>query len=314
MAPEQMAPEQARGSTGDVRSDIYSLGILLYEMVTGKPPFESTSVDQLLVAKLSGSNDFPSPRADLPPELNALILKCLEVDPADRFQTMAELGNALSEAIPDLGVADLAQLVLTAVERVRDSEIENQISTQEVTPSRIRQDEVRHANGVLPVIEIRAARDPQHNGERLSASTRSQAEGDAVQKRDITLVESLPDDNYRGGDAKREGLPQPRGTYLRTIDSPNTISECFALSRDKMTIGRGVSNDIVLNTPKASRFHAAVMSKKGHSYIEDFNSANGTLLNGTRISQRCELHDEDQIQIGDYILEFRRENPAEEAP
>ncbi len=87
-----MSPEQARGLAVDARSDLFSFGIVLYEMVTGKPPFRgSTSIDTLTAIL----REHPVPAVELnpevPAELERIIGKCLEKDPADRYQDSRDL-------------------------------------------------------------------------------------------------------------------------------------------------------------------------------------------------------------------------------
>jgi hypothetical protein len=102
-APAYMAPEQAQTGPVDQRADIYSLGCVLYEMLTGKPPFEADSILELLDLHLTATPVAPSARrADqgpantLPAELDAVVLRALEKDPADRWPDMAAFGEALA--------------------------------------------------------------------------------------------------------------------------------------------------------------------------------------------------------------------------
>ena len=99
--PEFMSPEQIRGKTLDGRSDIYALGLVAFEMFTGKLPFEGKSAQDMMIARLRGQ---PLPlrkaRADLEftPQFEKALMKAIEAEPTGRYQTAAEFGAALVEA------------------------------------------------------------------------------------------------------------------------------------------------------------------------------------------------------------------------
>lgn len=100
-----MAPEQVNGQSVDGRTDVYSLGVILFRMLAGAPMFDVESLSDLVRHQLST----PAPRiaeravgpVDLPDALEAAVLKCLEKDPARRFQSMRELEIALAAAMGD---------------------------------------------------------------------------------------------------------------------------------------------------------------------------------------------------------------------
>jgi serine/threonine-protein kinase len=96
-----LSPEQARGGSIDARSDIYSLGCVLYEMLTGKPPFDG---DTPLSIAYKHVEEEPVPPSSLnpavPPELEAVVTKAMAKDPDDRYGSAAEMAGDLREAAP----------------------------------------------------------------------------------------------------------------------------------------------------------------------------------------------------------------------
>jgi Tol biopolymer transport system component/tRNA A-37 threonylcarbamoyl transferase component Bud32 len=93
-----MSPEQAEGRTIDGRSDIFSLGAVLYELTTGQRAFRGDSPLSVMAAVLQQEPQPPGDlRKDLPPELGRIVMRCLRKDPARRVQSMADLAVALEE-------------------------------------------------------------------------------------------------------------------------------------------------------------------------------------------------------------------------
>ena len=94
--PAYMPPEQLLAEPVDARSDLYAAGVVLYECLTGKPPFEAASVTSL-VAKLLTQEARPpvAVNAEIPPALSALIMRLLAKKPDDRVQSAAELSQQL---------------------------------------------------------------------------------------------------------------------------------------------------------------------------------------------------------------------------
>lgn len=91
-----MSPEQVQGGEVDARSDLYSAGIMLYEMLTGVRPISGDSSWAVMNAHINKTPGSPSAiNASIPPLLSAAILRSLEKKPADRFQTAFEFANAL---------------------------------------------------------------------------------------------------------------------------------------------------------------------------------------------------------------------------
>ena len=115
---QYLSPEQARGASVDQRSDLYSMGIVLYEMLTGEVPFTGESPVEIAMKHLSDTPRPPSLlRPDIPPDLDMVVLRALAKNPDDRFQTAEEMDAELERVAAGVGVtaetADAATAVLS---------------------------------------------------------------------------------------------------------------------------------------------------------------------------------------------------------
>ena len=90
-----MSPEQARGMSGDHRSDVFSFGVVLYEMLTGRQPFQGETVSDVLASVLARDPDLAALPPDLSPRLSELVERCLEKQPKRRWQAMGDVRHEL---------------------------------------------------------------------------------------------------------------------------------------------------------------------------------------------------------------------------
>ena len=108
--PAYMSPEQAAADPNiDHRTDIYAMGVMGYELLTGRPPFLGASAQEILAAHLTAEPDpVTKHRVDTPPALEAVVMKCLEKRPGDRFQETDEMLRQLEViATPSGGVPSM---------------------------------------------------------------------------------------------------------------------------------------------------------------------------------------------------------------
>ncbi len=115
---QYLSPEQARGETVDPRSDVYSTGCLLYELVTGVPPFQGDSPVAVAYQHVRENATAPTTRVpDLPRALDSIIMKALAKNQLNRYQTAADMRTDLQRALANQPVT--AEAVMTDAERTQ---------------------------------------------------------------------------------------------------------------------------------------------------------------------------------------------------
>jgi serine/threonine-protein kinase len=100
--PKYMSPEQVTADVIDARSDLYSLGMVMYKMMTGVHPFEGKNFLDLLLGRFEFVPEPPTrrrPDLDIPPELNRIVMRALENDPEARYDTAADMAAELSSFV-----------------------------------------------------------------------------------------------------------------------------------------------------------------------------------------------------------------------
>jgi hypothetical protein len=121
--PYYMSPEQLRGRQNlDRRSDVYSMGVMLYELLVGRLPFEADNIGDLMVAiTVSGAPPLSAARPELGAEFAAVVKRALSPAPEDRFQSALELRDALLAALPSLPLSARTVVQMQTTVQVGDA-------------------------------------------------------------------------------------------------------------------------------------------------------------------------------------------------
>ena len=113
---QYLSPEQARGAPVDDRSDLYSVGVLLYELLTGVAPYNGDTPVEIAMKHLSAVPEPPSAkRPEIPPELDAVVLRALAKNPDDRYQNAGEMDADLSAISKGLEISETTTDAATTV-------------------------------------------------------------------------------------------------------------------------------------------------------------------------------------------------------
>lgn len=279
--PNYIAPEQIRNIDVDFRSDMYSLGVVMFEMITGRVPFDYKIPNKIMLGHVMEPP--PSPRqlnpANCPPQLEAVILKMLRKGPDERYVDMQAVIEALDEVVTAYPQAR-ALMQTTATDTAQFS-----------PPQPPLQGGVRRL--FQPFQKILGARaDVDTTG-----PDRSQRRGsDPPTKPSLT-----PDPGVDQSGARM--VLQERNV---TINIPD---------KEKLVLGRtrgNVTADIDLEPYQASKFGVsrrhALLTKRGKSWwLEDLHSLNGTFVNDVEIKEGhpVALKDGDVVRFSHMIFVFQ---------
>jgi serine/threonine protein kinase/beta-lactam-binding protein with PASTA domain len=133
---QYLSPEQARGTSVDQRSDVYSLGIVLYELLTGTVPFTGDTPVEIAMKHLSTIAEPPSTRRhDIPRDLDLIVMRALAKDPNDRYQSTEEMDADLERFMRGAAVSPVTEESATQIMRVPVDPIAATAATM-ITPRR----------------------------------------------------------------------------------------------------------------------------------------------------------------------------------
>src|SRR5205085_8158259 len=113
---QYLSPEQARGAPVDARSDLYSLGIVLYEMLTGKVPYTGDAPVEIAMKHLTAVPDPPSKlRPDVPHDLDAIVMRAMAKEPEQRYGSAEEMDADLARVARGVAVSQKTEEAMTQV-------------------------------------------------------------------------------------------------------------------------------------------------------------------------------------------------------
>ncbi|MCA9423231.1 MAG: serine/threonine protein kinase [Nitrospira sp.] len=182
--PHYMSPEQARGKPLDGRSDIYSLGIVLYELLTGKLPFDSG--DTFAIA-LSHVNDPPPPLPDHLQDLQTILIKSLAKDPEKRYPNAIEFADDLRACFEKAKPGEVKTESSITPERTSSSSTNSSSKVQSEEPGGLSPFSLGIVGGSLAIALLLFMFNGERNSSQAPTSTSSSASQSTAQRREQAL-------------------------------------------------------------------------------------------------------------------------------
>lgn len=283
-----IAPEQARDSNPDFRADMYSLGVVLFELATGELPFDYENPNKVLLAHVM---DPPPNPLDLnpacPPALANVILKTMAKKPDDRYADMQQMILALQEVLVAPEPAPVEPAPVVAPPAPPEPEEEAGIGGF-----------FRKLFGRKKETPARKAKEPEISS-KTAPRERLSLQDDDDDDDDFTMQLNLAD-------------APPAVTARLLIRDKNVTLPLPA--KDELIIGRTYGNstaDVDLEPHEASKFgvsrrHARLMRQGDHWLIEDLSSLNGTFVNDREVKagRPVQLNEGDRIRLSQMQLTF----------
>jgi beta-lactam-binding protein with PASTA domain/predicted Ser/Thr protein kinase len=245
--PTYLSPEQAQGQVVDARSDLYSLGCVLYELLAGRPPFTGDTPVAIAYKQVNETPVTPSTHnADIPPRLDAVVMKCLAKNPANRYQSAEELSADL-ERVKQGQDVEATPLMAAGIGGDATQVIARPQPTQVMTPPEEEGSSRKVWLGVLIGLLIFAL---------LAAG--GYLIGQALSNKDQPTVVALPDVTGQQYDAAKSKLEaDPYLLVVQRTDKQSSKPEGTVLSQDpvaqsQVQTGSTVTLTVAIPFPKVT--------------------------------------------------------------
>lgn len=282
-----LAPEQILGEEVDPRSDIYCLGLMMYELLTGAKPFRHESPEDMVRAQLE---DKPVPPREFKPQLKTpkfiekAVMQALEKKPRRRQQSAAELLEELSaEIVPEeeehKGVWQRAKAAMAPKPAPPKEE-----APAEATPQ-----------AEAPAAPTRTVRVP-----RAGVTSVSKADGEVA----VPAVPAAKAAVRAPVSGEKEEEPEEVSGPRLVLYEGKVVKSIFPLDKPELLVGRSPECDIMIDDRTVSRVHARISVKPERVVVEDLNSLNGTYINNDAV-KRGHIEDKDTVAFGNISLVFR---------
>ena len=298
--PDYMSPEQAKGQKLDWRSDLYSLTVVFYESIAGRPPFFNK--EPLVTMRQIANERPPSPRIyqpGLPEDIESFLQKALAKNREERFQSGVELSQALQILTePGLPLPDAAAVAKTAHQYTPPPEGfqsgERPAPSAPTGLSAPKDPRLWYAILVclMAVFLLCAVFLPAAKPVFLFAAAFSAVGMMALYIR-----------------AKKNNVPDVSATPAQgplawlQVHEPGSSPRNTPLYSGQIILGRDPSCDMAIADPSVSSRHALISTDNGIFQIKDLGSTNGTWVNGVRIDLAA-LKTRDELLLGDTIIYF----------
>jgi serine/threonine protein kinase len=291
---EYTSPEQIRGNVVDGRADLYSVGIVLYEMLTGSLPYKGKDFWEIADRIIKETPQRPSElNKNVTKQIDDIILKAIEKDRTMRFATGLEMANALN-SILGLPLEQVKVELTPQIKKKEEKQISISQSSQRLSSSTKKLSGSKIGKGLWlpPIIAVFFL--------LIIAVLLTAPQFLPVVLIVVGIVGLLFALNV---------FKTPKKTikysYAKLLHvSGNDIMQSFPLNNNEVIIGRDQPDGIEIFKDTISRSHARIRNEYGYYVIYDLNSKNATYVNNKRID-RYVLKNKDRINIGGEILIFQ---------